>query len=45
VAHFNEVLNQPVQDEQFSFDNEREFEPIKALLEDFQISRDRPYVT
>jgi len=38
VGHFNEVLNQPVPDELFIFDNEREFKPIEASLEDFQIS-------
>jgi len=38
VEHFNEVLNQPVPDAQFSYDSEREFEPVDASLEDFQIS-------
>ena len=38
VEHFNEVLNQPVPDEPFSFDSKREFEQIEASLEDFQIS-------
>ena len=32
VEHFNEVLNQPVPDEEFSFDNERKFEPVEASL-------------
>jgi len=38
VEHFNEVLNQPLPDAQFSYDSEREFEPVDASLEDFQIS-------
>ena len=38
VEHFNEVLNQPKPDEVFSFDNERNLEPIEASLEDFWIS-------
>jgi len=38
VEHFNEVLNQLVPDELFSFDSEREFKSIEASLEDLQIS-------
>jgi len=38
VEHFNEVLSQPVTDELFSFDSEREFKLVEASLEDLQIS-------